>query len=516
MFKTEISKCKKIILFALLIVLNLVLRIPSIPHEKGADSFFIHSLANSITSFGHANWWLHWLSAFGYYPYSYASAIPFSLSGISQLTGIELEYTILIFCIMIGTFSIFSAYLLAGVIYDDFLFKYLMALLYSTSPSIMFFSTWEISSRGPFNVFLPIYLYILMKNIQNIKRLFLLSITGIFLFSVHHLGIILVPVTSLFIAIKLLSKIKIIKIRPVHLNYMFIIGVGIAFLFPFLNPSTADITGSRYEWILMSMKIFFRYIGPMIIFAFSGLVYLAFRNDKKINIWYILCLTCFFMPFIYNQTYGVHMFQLFIVTILAVGFRNIFNLENKRLSKLNSMFIIAVLLSSIMFSAYYNHTRTGDINIAAWYMDDKTKLTGKWISENINKENRVLFATEGYYRVRALALQKNGSSIFAGDTEGLAYGFVDRNKIKNGSEKVPITDSYFYSEGAYRMTEKIDNFSSIAWYLENKNIAKIKEVYDLEYIVKSISFYGPDGFEGSENEKIYSDGVLEIYDLRRV
>jgi hypothetical protein len=514
MFKTEISQCKKVILFALLLILNLVLRIPSISHEKGADSFFIHSLANSITSFGYANWWLHWLSVFGYYPYSYASAIPFSLSGISQVTGIELEYTILLFCIILGTFSIFSAYLLAGVIYDDFLFKYLVALFYSTSPSIMFFSTWEISSRGPFNIFLPIFLYLIMKNIQDTKRLFLLSITGIFLFSIHHLGIILVPITSLFIAIKLLSKIKIIKIKHIYLNYIYIIVVGIAFSLPFLNPSMTGIEGSRYDWIFMSLKIILRYIGPVIIFAFSGLVYLAFRNDKNINLWYLLCLTCFFVPFMYNQTYGIHMFQLFIVILLAVGFRNLFNLENIKLSKLNSVFIVAVLLSSVMFSGYYNHTRTGDFK-AAWHMDDKTKSTGKWISDNIIKEKRVLFATEGYYRVRAIALQQNGCSIVCGDTEGLAYGFVDKNSIEN-LEKVPMTDSYFYSEGHYRMAEDIDNFSSIAWYLENKGIAKIKEVYDLDYIAKSIYFPEITNFDENNREKIYSDGVLEIYDLRSV
>jgi hypothetical protein len=194
MFESEISRSKKVILFTLLIILNIVLRIPSIPHEKGADSFFIHSLANSIISFGYANWWVHWLSVFGYYPYSYASAIPFSLSGISQATGIELEYTILMFCIIIGLFSMFSAYLLAGVIYDDFLFKYLMALFYSISPSIMFFSTWEISSRGPFIIFLPFIIYLIMKNLQYAKRALLIIISVIFLFSIHHLAVILIPI----------------------------------------------------------------------------------------------------------------------------------------------------------------------------------------------------------------------------------------------------------------------------------------------------------------------------------
>jgi hypothetical protein len=515
MFKTEISQCKKVILFALLIVLNLVLRIPSIPHEKGADSFFIHSLANSITSFGYANWWLHWLSVIGYYPLSYASAIPFSLSGISQLTGIELEYTILIFCIIIGLFSIFSAYLLAGVLYDDFLFKYLVALFYSTSPSIMFFSTWEISSRGPFNIFLPVFLYLLMKNIQNTKRVFLLCIVGIFLFSIHHLGIILVPIISIFIAIKLFSKIEVIKIKSTYLNYIYLIGLVIAFALPFLNPSMTGITGSRYTWLSDSMTIITRYIGPMIFFAFSGVVYLALKNDKNINLWYILCLVILFVPFIYNQTYGIHMFQLFIVIILTVGFRNLLNIRSIKLSKINSVFIIAILLSSVIFSAYYNHQRTGEFK-DFWYMDDKTISIAEWINGDISKEKRVLFTCSNFYMVRSVALQKNGCSILTGDVEALIYGFIDKNSIKNNLEKVPITESYFYSESPYLLTKKIDPYTSIDWVLENRDVTQIKGIYALNYIVQSKLYPRVIGLSENKNEKIYSDGELEIYDLRSV
>ena len=85
------SKKMKIILFSLLIVLNLILRIPFYPHEYGADSFVIHILANSVSQFGHARWWINPLSVVGLYPYSECSAVPFILSEISQCTGIDGE-----------------------------------------------------------------------------------------------------------------------------------------------------------------------------------------------------------------------------------------------------------------------------------------------------------------------------------------------------------------------------------------------------------------------------------------
>lgn len=518
MFKAEISQRKKVILFLLLIVLNIVLRIPSIPHEKGADSFFIHSLSNSVTSFGYANWWVHWLSVFGYYPYSYASAIPFSLSGLSQITGIEMETTILLFCVVIGLFSVFSAYLLAGIIFDEFLFKYLMALFYSISPSIMFFSTWEISARGPFIIFLPLFIYLIMKNLQYAKRVLLIIISVIFLFSIHHLAIILIPIISIFIAINLVSKIKIDKNKSSYLNSLYAAGLVAAFMLPFLKPDMTGITGSRYGWIINSMIISVRYIGPMVFFAFSGLVFLIFKKDKKVNLWCFLCMVVLFIPFIYDQIYGIYIVQLFLIVPVAVGFRNLFNLKDVKSSKLIGTkligtFIIVILLSSVIFSCYYNHYRTGPYK-GFWYMDEKTYTAGNWIDHNINKENRVLIVSENYYNVRSIALQQNGSAIVTDGPEGLTYGFIDKNIIKN-LEKVPITDSYFFSEGPYKITEK-DKYNSISWYLSNKDISVIKKVYNLDYLMQSTTYRRPIGLLEKESEKVFSNGILEIYNLRNI
>lgn len=509
MLKTEISQCKKIILFILLILLNLVLRIPSIPHEKGADSFFIHSLANSITTYGHANWWVHWLSVFGYYPYSYASAIPFSLSGLSQITGIEMEKTILLFCIITGLFSIFSAYILAGVIYDEFLFKYLMALIYSTSPSVMFFTTWEISSRGPFIIFLPFFIYLIMKNIKYIKRMLLVIITGIFQFSTHHLAIILVPIISLFIAVNFFSKFKINK-KHIYLNYLYATGLATAFLLPFFSPDTANITGSRYGWIIHSLVISIRYIGPMILFAFSGLVYLVFKNNKKVSEWYFLIMIASFISFIYDQIYGIYIVQLYLIAPLTIGCRNLLSLNEAKSPRLIVTVLIMALLLSVTFTSYYNHFRTGGQK-DFWYMNEKTYTTGKWINHNIDKENHVL-SQDGYHTVRMIALQQNGSSIIVGGPEGLSYGFIDKDSIKN-LEKVPITSSYYFSESPYIMTTK-DKFDSLAWILEARDVSVVKETYDLEYIVKSpYDATEPIGLHDNCIGKMYSNGVLDIYHL---
>jgi hypothetical protein len=512
----------KLILFSLLILLDTIIRIPSIPHEAGSDSFFIHTLANSLTGFGHANWWLHWLSVFGYYPYSYASSVPFSLSGISQLTGIEMEYTILIYCMILGVFSIFSAYLLAGLFFEDFLFKYLMAFTYSISPSIMFFTTWEISPRGPFNVFFPLILYLLLKPFTYSKKVPLFLLMLIYLFSVHHLAIIVVAFTFIYILLKFISENKDrlnissnFKYKSPYLAYIYLFILIAAFMMPFFNPSAAGITGSKYGWISTSLTIIIRYIGPLSVFGLGGLTYLVFKTDKKINLWYILICFILIVPNLYDLTYGIHIGQLFLVILVTVGLWNLFKQKLVNSSKLFQMILILVCLSTVVFSSFYNHYRTGERQDYR-YMDESTYRSGEWINHNIDKEKRVLFVTDGFRFVRSLALEENGSSIFTGGTEGLTYGFIDKN-FSQYLEPVSYTSSYFYFEGAYILKERIDPYSSYDWLLATRQIGVIRDSYNLDYIAQATDVRRPIGFyETNKKEEIYSDGFLEIYDLRRM
>ena len=173
----KFSKRSKYLLFGLLVALNIIIRIPSVPHECTDDSYAIHTLANSISLFGEARWWLHPLSIGGFYPYSYASSVPFLLSGISQCTGMDMEWTIWLFSLVGGVFSMFAAYLMAGAIKDNDLFKFLVAFAYSLSPGILLHSTFNASTRGLFTMLLPLFIYLLLKTrnyFRNIVLIFIL------------------------------------------------------------------------------------------------------------------------------------------------------------------------------------------------------------------------------------------------------------------------------------------------------------------------------------------------------
>jgi len=150
--EVNISKRSWILLWICLILLNVIMRIPLTPHEIGHDSFLIHFVADSISTYGHAKWWIHPLSIVGLYPFSMASALPFYLSGISQVLPLAMEQAIWVALLSIGIFSSFTAYLMAGAIKDDKIFKFITALAYSTSMGILVQTTWSASGRGLFLV----------------------------------------------------------------------------------------------------------------------------------------------------------------------------------------------------------------------------------------------------------------------------------------------------------------------------------------------------------------------------
>ena len=496
MVNDSISKKSKVILLGLLVLLNIVLRLPSIPHEKGRDSFFIHSLANSINAFGTANWWEHWLSIFGYFPYSYASGLPFTLSGMSQLLHVDIEMGMLIYSFIFGVLSMFFAFSLAGVIYNNFIFKYAMALFFSLSPGIMLFTTWEASARGPFIIFLPLLFFLLLSNLPTTKKILLVCPCLIFLFSLHHYAIFALVLTCVYVFLHLSFKLAL------HSN-----------LLPSLDKYTRKIN-YLYIFVLLAsfMYPFLRFIGIIAFLTVGGVVSLSFTPKKNFPQWYILISMILMVPFLYDLTYGMYLLLLYSIIFLSFGFANMVKSGtiNKQGSiRIVSVFIICLLLISTVFTGFYNHNRTGDYS-DLWYMTENNYDLANWINNNIDKDSRVFMLAENNYIVRTIALQENGSSILVGGVTGLAYGFINDSYLDN-LERVPATSSYFYSEGPYRVEER-DIYKSMDWYVLNKDFNTIKRVYSLNFLVQSRTYYKRvDGLTSNVAEIIYSNGVHDVY-----
>ena len=480
------SKKMKIVLFSLLILLNFILRIPFYPHEYGADSFVIHILGDSVSEFGCAKWWVNPLSVVGLYPYSECSAVPFILSGLSQCTGIDIEKVILLFCIFLGLFTVFAAYILAGAIWDNDAFKFLVAFGLSTCPAILNYLTWTITMRAPFIALLPLFVYSLFKcRDYKLRFAFLVIILFVLLFATHHLAYFLIPVfigyliAVMFYTLKNLSfcgvpphdpasPVRAYKKALPKKDYIYnkipretitsvvlIIGFLIMFMIPFQTGHF--IVGSRYS---AAPDLFFgnlpRYVGFLLIFAFGGFTYLLFKHDKSFEEWSLLLIFMFLTPFLYVQTYMKWFIPCFIFLFVGVGLINTLKV-GKQKRKCAIVIIIIFLLLSVSFSSFYQHWRTkgGGVHLFDSYMKEPTYTAGLWIKENIN--NGSLIANVQYIRLFAVS----GVPLFTGSgTVDQAYGFANVSELE--LKKKSITEESYWFNGPYEIT----SWTSESYYKE--------------------------------------------------
>ncbi|KKG15982.1 hypothetical protein EO98_04570 [Methanosarcina sp. 2.H.T.1A.6] len=527
MLKNEISQRKKVIFFMLLIILNIILRIPSIPHEIGNDSYQIHALANSISESGTARWWVNSLSAFGLYSYSYASAVPFFLSGISQLSNLDMEKVILLYCMILGVFSIFTAYLMAGALYDNVLFKYIFAFFFSTSQGILQFTSFDASTRGMFMVMFPLIFYFLLKEDRLWRKSTFIIIFLVYLRSVHNFSYFALPLIFTMIIIYLGLKIKTItkkeikitinsekldllkKVNFIHI-YIFLL------LFTILAPFFMKlfVVGSRYQYLIVIFITTARYVGPAIFFALGGLIYSIYKKEKGSDNWFILISTLFFIPISYSSTYGKFIIIPFVIFFIAIAFKNsLFIISSK---KLNTLFIISIVMSSILFSSYYNHYRTGDSQ-QNWYMDEKTNQSGIWARSYIPQNSHVFTTIGSIWRMLAIS---NGHIEFPSlPPLELVYGFVNEAEVLNNTLGNSYTSLDYYFEGPYYQQGGTSKLGEYEWVMnfdiKDRRIQNFIEKYDIKYVVYDVrSRRGKIiGSVEENNDLIYDGDRIKIWSV---
>ena len=438
-------------LLAGLIALNLILRYPVTPHEIGWDTFVIHILANSISEFGGANWWVHPLSIGGFYPYSYASAVPFLVSGISQCTGIDRERTVWLFSTLTGIFSIFFAYIMAGAIRDDDLFKFLVAFGYSLAPGLLYFSTWQLSARGLFIVLLPLFIYFVLKSRTSLKYVPLIFILFMVLVVTHHLFYFIIPVILSYVAVVILYKLKghiNVKIPNNFINITFIILFFIMLLIPFFTYIFISETGSRYSWLQFLASTYVRHVGILLIFAISGFTYLSLKSGKKFEEWFLLLALLCFAPLLYMYRYSKWIFIIFAIILAGISLTNVAKTRNSKKGRYVFAIIVIGLLLSVSFSGFYQHYRniSGGPTYNERYMEEGTYVAGLWIEDNVDKDKRMVCND---IAARIFAISEVPTLTGAGMVD-MTYGFTNITDL-NISKVSPLSAMYYF-EGPYIRT----------------------------------------------------------------
>jgi hypothetical protein len=448
----KLSKKAKIKLFILLILLNFILRYSIAHHEIFNDSFEMHMLANSLSEFGEARWWVHPLSIIGMYPNSYASAISFILSGISQCTGLELELVIFLYGLVFGLLSMFAGYIVAGEIYGDDFFKFLVAFGFSTSQGILTYSTWTAHARSPFIILLPLFLYALLRSRNHHLRFGLMTVSLLLLLlATHHMVFYLIPVFAACFLVTLVYKLKehiniikeIIK-KTEKLMPLFIISAFCLMVaYPFITHKFL-IVGSRWYNLAVMLNEYPRYIGIFIFLAIGGFAYLVFKPNKRYEEWSLLTMVLFLTIFIFQTMYLKWFIIIFAILLAGVGFMNLNKLYERK--KKYAPLIVVILLLSVTFSGYFQflHYQHNPGSTIERYMEDSTYTTGLWIKENMDGTGICNDRWIGW-RIGATS----GFPLLTGSSSNdQAYGFVDVSEFE--LVKRAITEEEFWMSSPYK------------------------------------------------------------------
>lgn len=480
----KLSNKVKFKLFTLLIILNIVLRFQVVSNEVGLDSLIMHMMANSISEFGCAKWILHPNSFLGLYPYSEVSSVPFFLSGICQSTDIEMRWAIFLCCILLGLLGMFTAYLMAGAIIDDDLFKFLAAFAFSTSPALLGYSTWTIPARGLFIALAPLLVYMLLKCRGYVRYIPLIIFITVFLCATHHLIYLFLPMFFAFFVLLVLFKLKkcikfikifsrfilpttvsklaigeknqvgtrskinlmvtlgkIIKLKAdIHIGklksklYPLIPIAGFAAMFSIPFFGRKFIETSVYSPIYESYA---RYTGLLIIPAVGGLVYIIFKRDKSFIEWFLLLSVIFLTALIYEQTYMKCFLPIFAVPFSCIGLVNILRSERKRYA----LTIVSIfLLVSLSFSGYYQFLHflpTHGINER--YTEDSTYMAGRWMKEYVNGS---VISNDMHFGYRVAATSETAHHLVESTLLSVTYGFIEADMSQ--FKFYPITSEKFW------------------------------------------------------------------------
>lgn len=482
----KLSKRVNILLLTFLLILNVVLRIQVIPHEIGFDSFEMHVMINSLNEFGYAKWILHPLSFIGLYPASYSSSMQFLISGIAQTTGMEMNFVIFIYCILIGLLSVLTGYIMAGELINNDIGKFLAAFVFSTLPAVLTYTTWTIPTRGLFMILAPIIFYLLLRIISKfmIKYILLLVFFSIFLLSTHHLFYFLLPVFIGWFIVFAFFKIKSMNVlsfmEKVSLNfnnkniaehYTFILvlaGFLLMFSIPFLTRKFVEL--SRYD---IDLPGYVRGIGLSGIFAMGGLIYLSFKKNKSKNEWFILLSMILLSLLIFKVTYMKWFVPLITTLFACVGLFNVIQTSsNKKYPK----YVLAVfLIASITISGYYQFLHEYR-NEADRFIDESTYQTGKWSKYVVNGT-----CISNYELLGKKVFSVSETTHFL-DTSmilDLTYGFINIDISKY--ERYPLTSEDFWFSGYEGEDVGSDTWEAVHMLTEtpqNFNINYINYVFE--------------------------------------
>lgn len=517
----KFSKKTEYVLIGLLITLSIILRLPTVPHEFGCDSFFIHGLANSISMFGSAKWILHPFSFFGWYPLSYPSGVPFILSGLSQSTGIDIEHIILIFAIFTGVISIFTSYIMALEIKNNDLFALIVAFCFSIAPIFLNYTIWTISTRGTLLALIPAFLWSLLKIYKHKSLLYgILSVVLLFMLATTHRSFVfIIPVIFAYFLTVIITKITVkagfLNKMPKNATFLVLLSLFIAFFFmPFFLHAYFEEKGLEVEvyksgYLFSGSSIFTILLNAgasivggsgilFMLFGILGIFYLFKKQNRNFTEIFIILALFFTLPFLPIRGY-IRYFVILLGTI-SIGFGFVWTIDIFKHKKkiLTAIFIISILISMIFSVFMVNHWQSvkSGYGYDLW-MQDRTYNIALFIKAYINANKS--FVSSNWVTGRRIQAFSGMPCLPAQEGSGLScniiiYNIIDKNKLEAQGirfSEISANTDYLYKIKNVDIYKVYRDFETLMTnpYGDDRSQKVILE-YNTKYVVEDNRFPG--------------------------
>ena len=326
-----------LVLICVLILVSIALRYPRVEHERlQTDSYFIHTLAQSIVDYDQAKWTYNVFSYFGQFPLSYPSGVPFILAEMSELTGLTVEVCILLLDIMLSIIFCLAVFCLSREFVSLSQYALLATFFAILGPRFVDTTYWDASARGAGVVLIILLVFLLFRSgLLSSRGYWILAILiGFTCFTVHRISVFIilfglayamaVPCYR-YVRLNSLSR----KRRYVVAGFM-ALGAGVMLLtlsvFEMLGLSveTSFSDTGRFPWgppvltvVLNAGVSYAHQIGFIILPAAIGLVAVFRRSSLSLKAIYPAAVILAFLPVVGNSLY-VSMVILPFVSVLGV------------------------------------------------------------------------------------------------------------------------------------------------------------------------------------------------------
>ena len=441
-----------------MMVLTLILRYPTTPHEMGVDSFFIHNLATSISRDGAAEWILSPLSLFGWYPLSYPSGGPILIASFAELSGQPIEGGILLLSLLFGALGVPMAFVMAREFRDDNLFCIAVAFTYAFAPRYLAFTLWSASMRSLFMVLLPLFIWAVLRTHRDPRLInFALVATMFFILSVtHRLAILMAIVLVAFLAAILLQLVlKTLRLRFPRIvlaspfrratPYLTIGAFGGAagsmiFGTDVLHQySTGELfSGATIQTELLNFGVSLaRSVGLSLLFAFAGVLVITRSRNKTLREPFLLLAFIGLTPTLFLRVYTGFYILPFIAIFAGLAIVGIARLRRRRIRQvaIAAFFVTSLVFSTGVLRYEIDHTTS---------MPNTTYTTALYASPC--SQHETLVANDGLMGIRVAAVSSCGYLPVGGagttfqSPELLAYGYFDAQEVWGNMSPVPLRE----------------------------------------------------------------------------